>query len=533
MQLSSNLSALGNIVTPIMSADVFNTKTPVEKNTITSNLQFAVTHYDKAVSDIHTLISSLPSASSPAAPAPAPTAPTDVKVSGKTFAEYTQLYNEYERQKNILDQKIKKFEELKPSTPTLGSSTGGGKPLTYSQSGGKVPDDFSENVYYMSRQIPYVFKNIFNQTDYQSKNPFYYRVNFDTSDSNGYNFNQANVKVKLSEPSSTEKDFVLWCARSLDNTTPQFASVNIQSYDEFNKVDSQLEKISIQPYNVNLSFYDEKNKKLVDGTSTDEDDKKFFSDTFLKLVYYLSLFCSSHSKKIVKEGTTLFDTGDFKSVPALTHLFGNRSFCRNERYKIFVKDYLKDINTNTSSPEISLKSDNEYDKTAMVGIIASQSQHIIEASLIPNPLPQIGQDKPKEPKTPSTSLNEAAIVAFTDSATAINRTQAYIDQQNSAFMANTFYPLRSRIEKSVYKDDQYTKKDISSLEGRIQAYKDTIDIINKSITKIKELQLLMSTGKGGGSKSSKKQKSKSKNKTKKNHPVSSSSKRKTPKIIMN
>jgi len=38
---------------------------------------------------------------------------------------------------------------------------------------------------------------------------------------------------------------------------------------------------------------------------------------------------------------------------------------------------------------------------------------------------------------------------------------------------------------------------------------------------------------GGGSKSSKKQKSKSKNKTKKNHPVSSSSKRKTPKIIMN
>ena len=187
--------------------------------------------------------------SSPAAPTASPASPSDVKVSGKTFDEYIQLYNQYEIQKNVLDQKIKEFQKLKPSTPTLGSSTGGGKPLTYSQSGGKVPTNFSSDVKAMSKQIIYVFESIFKQTDYQSKNSFYYRVNFSTSDTDGYRSKIPNVKVELSTPSSTEKDFVLWCARSSDGTTPQYASVNIQSYDEFDKGNSQKEKISIPKYN--------------------------------------------------------------------------------------------------------------------------------------------------------------------------------------------------------------------------------------------------------------------------------------------
>ena len=405
----------------------------------------------------------------------------------KTFDEYTQLYDEYDAQKKLLEEKIDEFNSLKSSYNP--GQAGGGKPLTYSQSGGEVPKDFSNDVRIMSTTIQDLFKNIFTTTDYQSRKLFYYRVNFDISDGNEYSNNPSAGKTELPGATKTEKDFVLWCARSDDGANPQYASVNIQSYEEFQQGNSQLEKISIQPYNVNLSFYDVNKKKLIDGSITDADDKTFFSDTFLKLVYYLSLMCSSRSKQIVMIGSNLHDTNNITSIPALSPLSTSRATYRDEPYTKFVNDYLVVSKTNTSSPEISLKSD-ESDKPAMVDIIATQSQNIITESLIPNLLPKIGKDKPEEPEELSTSLSEAVIAAFTDGKTAVTRTQAFIDQQNSSLTGNIIYPLRTKITTEAdytASSVEETKKDISSLEGLIQAYKHTIDIIEKCIVRIQEL----------------------------------------------
>ena len=406
----------------------------------------------------------------------------------KTFAEYTKLYDEYDAQKKLLEEKINEFNSLNLSY--ISGQAGGGKPLTYSQSGGEVPVTFSNDVKIMSTTIQELFKNIFTTKDYQSKNPFYYRVNFDASSGNEYSTNQSAKKTELPDAKSSEKDFVLWCARSNDGANPQYAAVNIQSYDEFEKGYSHyLEKISIQPYNVNLSFYDGNKKKLIDGSTTDADDKTFFSDTFLKLVYYLSLMCSSRSKEIVMKDTKLYDTGDLTSIGALSSLTGIRATCRDNPYTKFVNDYLVVSKTDTSLPEISLKGD-DTDKPAMVDIIATQSQNIISASLIPNPLPKIGKDKPEEPEELSTSLSEAVIAAFTDGKTAVTKTQAFIDQQNSSLTGNIIYPLRTKITTEAdytASSVEETKKDISSLEYLIQAYKHTIDIIEKCIAKIKEL----------------------------------------------